>query len=170
MAKTIKKISNVDLIPAVDGISRKLALRRETCITKNLKKGDNPNNVVAIPGHTYMGVVTKNVNIIGYGTAKSVRLFMRKPMNAPLTTQEQAMQRVHFSRGTAWAREAMMDITVLTANEAKFAAAVNDFSKKIAGVSAAGYQSQYGWMSAVAIALDKDGQLPQTHALPDFDA
>ena len=36
-----KKLSNVELAYAVDGISRKLALRRETCIEKKLDVGGN---------------------------------------------------------------------------------------------------------------------------------
>lgn len=169
MAITRKKISNVDLMPAVDGISRKLALRRETCYNESISKGGG-NTYVVIPGHTYMGVTTKDVRVIGYGTVKRVRLFMRKPMEAPVVTADQFAQRAHFGTGTAWVAAALKDLTVISANQAKFLAATQDLRKTIAGISAAGYQTMRGWMTAIAIALEAEGKLPETHALPAFDA
>lgn len=170
MAIIRKKISNVDLMPAVDGISRKLALRREKCYNETINKGGDGNKQIVIPGHTYMGVTSKDVRIIGYGTVKRVRLFMRKPMDAPVATADQFAQRGHFSIGVGWTNAALKDLTVISANSAKFLAAMQDTSKTIAGISAAGYQTMRGWMSAIAIALDAEGHLPETHALPEFDA
>lgn len=170
MAILRKKISNVDLMPAVDGISRKLALRRETCYNKSIAKGGDSNKQVVIPGHTYMGVVTKDVRVYGYGTAKRVRLFMRKPMQAPDATTSQAENRLHFTLALTWVNAALKDLTVISANQAKFLAATQDLSKTIAGVSVAGYQTMRGWMTAVAYALEIEGKLPETHALPAFDA
>lgn len=167
---TRKKISNVDLMPAVDGISRKLALRRETCYDKSILKGGDSNKQIVIPGHTYMGVISKDVRLIGYGTVKRNRLFMRKPMNEPSPTQEQSFRRTYFTQGTGWTREALKDLTVIAANQRKFLDATKDLTKTIAGVSAAGYQNMRGWMSAIAIQLAAESKLPTTHALPDFDA
>lgn len=171
MAISRKKISNVDLMPAVDGISRKLALVREKCYNKAIGKGgEDSNTEVVIPGHTYMGIITKDVNIIGYGTTKRVRLFMRKPMNAPVPTAQDLAKRQYFADGIKWTNAALQDLTVVTANQQKFRDAVNDLTKTIAGVSAAGYQSMRGWMSAIAIKLAAEDELPSTHALPAFDA
>lgn len=167
---TRKKISNVDLMPAVDGISRKLALRRETCYDKSIAKGGDENKKIVIPGNTYMGVITKDVRLIGYGTVKRVRLFMRKPMTEPSPTQEQSFRRTYFTQGTQWTRDALKDLTVIAANQRKFLDATKDLTKTIAGISAAGYQNMRGWMSAIAIQLAADSKLPTTHALPDFDA
>lgn len=170
MAILYKKISNVDLMPAIDGISRKLALVRETCYNKEITKGGDSNTKVVIPGHTYMGVISKDVRIYGYGTAKRVRLFMRKPTQTPQLTVDQAQQRLHFGVGNAWVAAAMKDLTVISANQAKFLAATQDLTKKINGISVAGYQTMRGWMSAIAISLEAEGRLPETHALPNFDA
>lgn len=168
---TRKKISNVDLMPAVEGLSRKLALVREKCYTKSIGKGgEDSNTEVVIPGHTYMGVITKDVNIIGYGTTKRVRLFMRKPVKAPVPTAQDLARRLYFTEGVKWTNAALQDLTVVTANQQKFHDAVEDLSKTISGVSAAGYQSIRGWMAAIAIKLAAAEQLPQTHALPAFDA
>lgn len=169
MAITRKKVSNVDLMPAVEGISRKLALRRETCYDQSIPKGGDSEKLIVIPGHTYMGVTTKDIRIIGYGTTKRVRLFMRKPMQEPSPTQEQSFRRVYFTQGVEWTNSALKDLTVISANQAKFLEAMKDTSKTIAGVSAAGYQTMRGWMSAIAIALAAESELPTTHALPDFD-
>ena len=170
MAISRKKISNVDLMPAVDSISRKLALVREKCYNKAIMKGGDSNTEVVIPGHTYMGIITKNINVIGYGTTKRVRLFMRKAVNAPVPTAQDLNRRNNFTEGVKWTNAAMQDLTVVTANQQKFRDAVNDLSKTIAGVSAAGYQSMRGWMAAIAIKLAAEDELPQTHALPAFDA
>lgn len=172
MAIIRKKISNVDLMPAVDGISRKLALRRETCYEQSINKGGEGggNTQIVIPGHTYMGVTTKDIRIYGYGTAKRVRLFMRKSTPVPKLTDEQGQRRLAFGKGNAWVAAAMKDLTVISANQAKFLAATKDLSKTINGISVAGYQSMRGWMSAIAISLAADNKLPETHALPNFDA
>lgn len=170
MAILRKKISNVDLMPAVEGISRKLALRRETCYDQSISKGGDGNKKVVIPGHTYMGIITKDVRVIGYGTAKRVRLFMRKSMPVPELTVDQAQRRLAFGTGNAWVAAAQKDLTVIAANQRKFLDATKDLTKTIAGISAAGYQNMRGWMSAIAIQLAADSKLPTTHALPDFDA
>lgn len=166
-----KKISNVSFMPAIEGISRKLALRRETCINKDVNVGGQPANKKVIPGQTYMGVVTRPVNIIGVGTVQRSTLFMRKPMNAPVATSATLLRRVNFAKAKIWVDAAMQSLEVVSANMAKFIAAKADLSKTIKGVSARGYQSERGWMFAIAYAILKQGgQLPQNYALPEFDA
>lgn len=167
MATTYKKISNVSFMPAVTGVSRKLALRREKCYNVNIPRGNEMG--VKIPGKTYMGVVSKEVNIIGYGTVTATRLFMRTPMNTPETTTAQAAHRNAFTAGIEWANNAWLDLATFAQNQAKFAAALADHSKRIEGVSVVGYQSFRGWMKGVAIALAKADKLPQTYLLPAFD-
>lgn len=164
-----KKLGNVSLIPAVEGISRKLALRRETCTQKTLQRGIQ--GEIVIPGHTYMGVISKSVNVIGYGSANRVNLFMRKSTILSPATAGQVQTRSYFAAARRWVVDAQEDLSVLTANQAKFVAAVNDLSKTIKGISARGYQSMNGWMMGIAFAILKDGEeLPSNHALPAFDA
>jgi len=164
-----KKLGNVSLIPAVEGISRKLALRRETCTQKTLNRGFQ--GKIVIPGHTYMGVISKSVNVIGYGSANRVNLFMRKStiLGAPSSSQMQT--RVNFAAARRWVVDAQEDLSAITANQAKFVLAVNDLSRTIKGISAEGYQSMNGWMMGVAFAILKSGEeLPVNHQLPSFDA
>ena len=166
-----KKMSNVSFMPAIEGISRKLALRRETCINKDVNVGGHSANKKVIPGQTYMGVVTRPVHVIGVGTVQCSTLFMRKPMNAPVATTATLQRRVNFAKAKVWVDAAMQSLEVVSANMAKFIAAKNDLSKKIKGVSARGYQSERGWMFAIAYAILKQGgQLPANYALPEFDA
>ncbi len=166
-----KKMSNVTFMPAIEGISRKLALRRETCINKEVKVGGDPASKKVIPGRTYMGVVTRPVNVIGVGTVQRSTLFMRKPMNALAASSGQITSRVNFAKAKLWVDAAMKSLEVVSANMAKFIAAKNDFTKTIKLVSAYGYQSERGWMFAIAVAILNDGgQLPANYALPDFDA
>lgn len=164
-----KKLSNVVLMPAVEGISRKIALRRETCIEKNVAVGDL-DNVKNIPGTAYMGVVSRMRNVNGVGQVRQNFLFIRKSTAATMATSKQLDQRAAFQFGLKWVRDAWSDLSAITTNQLRYKAAREDYSKKIEGVSAYGYQNMRGWMSAIAIRLKAAGKLPETHVLPEFDA
>lgn len=167
-----KKLSNVQLAFAVEGISRKLALRRETCIEKSVNKGGlgDVTKATVIPGHTYMGVVSRMRNVNGIGQVRQNFLFIRKSMAAVPLTSEQVDQRAYFGAGIKWVKAAWSDLNAITQNQMRYKAAREDFSKTIEGVSAYGYKNMRGWMSAIAIRLKAADKLPQTHVLPDFDA
>ena len=163
-----KKLGNVALMPAIEGISRKLALRRETCTQKTIIRG---NDNIVIPGKTYMGVISKDVNVIGYGNAKRVSLFMRKSTILGPVSADQMEVRTNFTAARKWVTDALRDLSALTTNQQKFKEAVDDLSKTISGISASGYQSQRGYMMGVAMAILKEGgTLPVNHQLPSFDA
>ena len=167
-----KKLSNVVLMPAVEGISRKIALRRETCVEKYVNIGHLGDNSTAvnIPGTAYMGVVSRMRNVNGVGQVRQNFLFIRKSTAATEPTSEQLDQRAAFQLGLKWVKEAWTDLSAITTNQLRYKAAREDYSKKIEGVSAYGYQNMRGWMSAIAIRLKKAGKLPETHVLPEFDA
>lgn len=168
-----KKISNVVLMPAVEGISRKIALRRETCIEKNVNVGSiqGTKDMMKIPGTTYMGIVSRLRNVNGIGKVRQNFLFIRKSTEATPLTTEQLDQRAYFSVGVKWVKDAWSDLNAITVNQQRYAAARADYSKKIEGVSAYGYKNMRGWMSAIAIRLKAAGKLPASgHVLPDFDA
>lgn len=164
-----KKLSNVVLMPAVEGISRKIALRRETCFEKIVNVG-SLGNVQEIPGTTYMGVVSRLRNVNGVGHVRQNYLFMRKSTETLPPTSEQLDQRAYFAAGLKWVKDALSDLMAITENQLRYKAALADFTKKIEGVSAFGYKNMRGWMTAIAIRLRAAGKLPQTHVLPDFDA
>lgn len=165
-----KKLSNVAFMPAIESISRKLALRRETCTNKLIQNNDEGGRQVIIPGHTYMGVSAQQVGVIGYGTVTKHTLFIRKPIDPKELTANQVTSRARFMKAVNWAREAYQDLSTIAANQNKFLVARKDFSKTIGGVSAVGYQTFRGWMCGVVYELDKQNNFPQTHALPEFDA
>lgn len=167
-----KKLSNVVLMPAFEGISRKIALRRETCIEKNVNVGDlgDVQDALKIPGTTYMGVVSRMRNVNGVGQVRQNFLFIRKSIVAPTLTSEQLDQRAYFAAGLKWVKDALVDLMAITENQLRYKAARADYSKKIQGVSAYGYKNMRGWMSAIAIRLKAADKLPANHILPDFDA
>lgn len=168
-----KKLSNVQLAFAVEGISRKLALRRETCIEKSVNVGllGGNQDTMKIPGHTYMGVVSRMRNVNGIGQVRQNFLFIRKSIVAAPLTSEQLDQRAYFSAGIKWVKDAWSDLNAITQNQMRYKAAREDFSKTIEGVSAYGYKNMRGWMSAIAIRLKAADKLPaSSHVLPDFDA
>lgn len=168
-----KKLSNVQLAFAVEGISRKLALRRETCIEKDVIVGHlgGVPDAMKIPGTTYMGVVSRMRNVNGIGQVRQNYLFIRKSMKAPELTTEQLDQRAYFAAGLKWVKDAWSDLNAITQNQQRYKAARGDFSKTIEGVSAYGYKNMRGWMSAIAIRLKAADKLPaSSHLLPDFDA
>lgn len=167
-----KKLSNVVLMPAFEGISRKIALRRETCLEKDVNVGDlgGPQDALKIPGTTYMGVVSRLRNVNGVGQVRQNFLFIRKSFVAPPLTADQQDQRAYFAAGLKWVKDAWSDLNAITQNQMRYKAAREDYSKKIQGVSAYGYKNMRGWMSAIAIRLKAADKLPQTHVLPEFDA
>lgn len=168
-----KKLSNVVLMPAFEGISRKIALRRETCLEKNVYVGGLGNvqeDALKIPGTTYMGVVSRMRNVNGVGQVRQNFLFIRKSIVAAPLTSEQLDQRAYFTAGLKWVKDAWSDLNAITQNQQRYKAAREDYSKKIQGVSAYGYKNMRGWMSAIAIRLKAADKLPQTHVLPEFDA
>ena len=170
---SVKKLSNVTLIPAVEGISRKLALRRESCYGKKVyHNGYAAQTTIEVPGTTYMGVINQAKKLNGVGTVVTNRLFLRRASVAPESSENQMAVRQAFSNAAPWVNAALRDLSALTANQLKYKAAREDYNKKIAGVSAYGYQNMRGWMFAIAMALvlDPDAELPSNHQLPAFDA
>lgn len=166
-----KKLSNVAFMPAIDGISRKLALRREKCINRTeqfVGESGARGKEIYLPGKTYMGVVTRDYNIIGTGFVTRSTLFMRKPMNAPVVTTAQNQIRAAFANGIAWANDANADLGAITQNQITFLNC-RDSGTGIAGVSPRGYHTMLGWMKAVAIKAIRAGKtLPESHLLDDI--
>lgn len=159
-----KKVSNVSFMPAIDGISRKLALRRETCIDKIITKSGA--SKLAINGHIYMGVVSRNVNIAGVGPVIKNTLFMRKPMAAHIPSDNELAARTKFTQVNAWVRDALEDLSAVTYNETQWTTCLNE-GKTCQGVSPRGYQTVGGWMKGVAYAMLAAGSsLPENHKVP----
>lgn len=166
---SVKKIkNNVSFMPAIDGVSRKWALRRETCTNKQFRAGSQGINV---QGTAYLGCVTKTVPVIGVGPVQRTYLFMRKPMALAPATADQLQVRGYFVSAKAWVDAAMKDLSALTDNQQRFLAAKAEPYRTTKGVAALGYQLMRGWMLAVAYAmLENDEELPANHKLPGFDA
>lgn len=161
MAKEFK--SNITFMPVVESISRKFALRRETCSNKTVGQKE-------IGPVQYMGSGARRHFVAGLGTVKRNYFFMRKyARSTPITTEEQ-LNRSYFELVSKWNKKVWHNLSVLTANQEKWDQAVADLSKTIKGVSAAGY-NRLGWSFAIGMKMKaNDETLPDTGALPAFDA
>lgn len=165
-----KKLSNISYMPAVENVSRKFALRRETCTNKTIQTRNSEGNgkVVNIPGRTYMGAMTIECHVNGYGIVKKNVLFIRKPMTLGPASQSQAEAKTAFAVGNAWARAAQKDLSAITQNQITYLSC-RDNHTAIYRVLTDGYQSMTGWMRAIAIKAANDGvTLPQSHLLTDI--
>lgn len=156
MAK--KKFSTIGLSPMVESVNRKFARRIDTSYNKRVPKGLDGNNNISIPGNTFMGCSTRDVNIIGVGNVKKHIMFFHRPMNEPVPTQAVLNARTNFSETVEWANTRVKDLSVIANDRQKFLEAKADFSKRIKGVSAYGYEGMRGWMFAIGMAYLKAGQ------------
>ena len=165
-----KKLSNISYMPAVENVSRKFALRRETCTNKTIQAQNSNGNgkAVFIPGRTYMGAMTIESHVNGYGIVKKNVLFIRKPMTLGPASAAQADAKTAFMIGNEWAIATMKDLSVLTQNQQTYLSC-RDNHTAIYRVLTDGYQSMYGWVRAIAIKAANDGvTLPQSHLLTDI--
>lgn len=155
-----KKISTIAYAPMVEQVNRKFALRKETCTTKTLGSK-------IIPGVTYMGGSTRQVNINGYGPVNKQIMFFRKPYNrGPLSSKER-QNRINFSQVSEWTKELMTDVSTLTQNQLKYKACVDDPTKSVKYVHARGYEGMRGWVFAIGMNILGEGEtLPANHELP----
>lgn len=160
-----RNFNTIGYNPMVESVNRKFARNIDTCVPKAI-----PGNRT-LPGQLYMGAYTREVNLAGIGPVKKNTMFLRKPYKPAARTSAQLDVRLAFKSATTWARDARKDLSVLAANQEKWKTASANRSKTIKGVSAYGYQSMLGWMTAIAFQCAvQDGNVPTTGALPAFDA
>lgn len=157
------KTSNIAFMPVVEHISRKFALRKETCGYKNYREG----RVQTSLGFMGAGVRTKRID---GQLVKCNFFFMRKNgRTSPLSAAE-TNARASFKLAQAWTKDAMEDLSAITANQQKYRESLQT-GKTIKGYYAGNYSSIRGWISAIAITMKNDDEtLPQDHMLPAFDA
>lgn len=158
-----KKVSNITFMPVVESISRKFALRKETCSLKGNDQGQT--DVVQ-----YMGSGTRTKKFNGTFVTQNY-FFMRKNARLTQPSSSELDARAAFTQGNAWALAARSDLMAITANQQKFKESnASGGSKRIKGLWAGNY-TMLSWMRAIAIKMVNDGEtLPQDHLLPAFDA
>lgn len=156
-----KKISNISFMPVVETISRKFALRRETCSTKTNQQGQTS-------VFSYMGSGTRMKRFNG-GLVNQNYFFMRKIARQTEPSSDEMNARASFTEGVRWAKAAAHDLSALSHNQLAFAES-SKTGKTIKDVWAGDYTFN-GFLRAVAIKMANDGEtLPQNHQLPAFDA
>lgn len=165
-----KKMSNVNFVVGIEGVSRKFARRMDTAVNKLYTPGLAGLRVSdatkVIPGVSYFGNVSRSVNVLGIGNVTRNTFFVRKPYNAKAATQAQITVRENLTAAKRWVDVALTSLAVITQNQQTFLTCREDFSKTVWGVSVFGYQSMRGWMMGCAMAkLKADGELPSDHLL-----
>ena len=158
-----KKISNITFMPAVETVSRKFALRRETCSEKTNNQGQK--NVFS-----YFGSGTRKKMFNG-GLIDQNYLFMRKNARQTEPSSSEMTARAAFAEGVQWAKAAAKDLTALSHNQAAWVQSVHSGgAKTIKGLWGGNY-SFVGYLRAVAIKMANAGEtLPVNHQLPAYDA
>lgn len=155
-----KQISNITFMPVVETISRKFALRRETCTLKtSQQKESNTFN--------YMGSGAR-VKMFNGGLVTQNYFFMRKNARTSALSADETTNRSNFTAVAIWRKAVREDLSKLSSNQAKYRESLQQ-NKTIEGVWAGDY-SFSGFIFAVGMAiLGNGGTLPQDHALPAFD-
>lgn len=158
-----KKVSNITFMPVVESISRKFALRKETCSLKGSDQGQT--NVFS-----YMGSGTRRKKFNGTVITQNY-FFMRKNARLTQPSSSELDARAAFTAGHAWALAAKSDLMAITQNQIKYKESnASGGSKRIKGLWAGDY-TVFGWLCAIAIKMANAGEtLPQDHILPAFDA
>lgn len=155
-----KQISNITFMPVVETISRKFALRRETCTLKTSQQKESNT-------FSYMGSGAR-VKMFNGGLVTQNYFFMRKNARSTALSADEQTNRDNFRSVAVWRKAVKGDLSKLSANQAKYRGSLNEH-KTIEGVWAGDYSFD-GFIFAVGMAiLSGGGTLPQDHALPDFD-
>ena len=149
--------ANVGFMPAVESISRKFALRKDTCSTKNF-----------FGVNKFMGAGVRKYNVIGYGSGSVNYFFMRKNPRLSGPTSSELTQRSAFTDGVQWAAEALKDLTARTHNQQVYRAVRENPDLTVGGHSMKGVSSMYGMLRryGILLAIDQE-ELPSNHQLPD---
>lgn len=155
-----KKVSNITFMPVVESISRKFALRKETCSKKESQQGEE--HVM-----TYMGSGTRR-KVFGGTVVTQNYFFMRKNPRLTQPSSSELDAREAFVAGLAWADLASKDLTAVAYNQARYLESRNE-KKRVKGYWAGDYTIK-GWLRAIAIHMSNEGEtLPADHRVPAFD-
>ena len=153
MAKLFK--SNISYMPVVEGISRKFALRRETCSNKTVG-----NKIIAAKG--WMGGSVRTYNLGGYGkVSKNVFVIRKFGSIIPASTSQVQVRHI-FEMANKAVSTQLKDLMQMTTIQNLYIGGLSDLTKTVAGVSVKGYTYR-GWVTAVDFARKKaDPTLSQT--------
>lgn len=163
MAKEVK--STINYMTGIEGVSRKFALRRNTCTNKNIGENVVGGNHKIIGPTKFLGGSVRTKYISGFGKVQRNYLFMR--LIAQDTTAKSALAlkiRSAFAMAAQSKSEIMNDLSQIATLVANWKIADADHSKRMAGVSAAGYDMP-GWVFAIQFARFKnnDWSAPQNY-------
>lgn len=134
----------IQYMPVVDQINRKFAKRSATTTL----------------GNRFMGGMTTQRTLAGYGVVRKNSLFFREDARTTAPSETEIAQRQAFGLGVQAGNRLLKDLSVITRYQEMYDQAADDFTKKVFGVSAKGYDYR-GWMIACQIhayAKNKEGK------------
>lgn len=142
--------NNINFMPAVESMSRKFVPRKETCGNKTVGKK-------LIKGKGWIGSAVRQGYAAGYGPYSKNYVVIRKhARTSALSTEEmQGISRFSAASKIAYFQRHSLDQAAVLRQ--MWLAAREDTTKKVKGVSAAGYD-YYGWIFAVDYKRLKDGE------------
>ena len=155
----IKKNHTIAYIPGISGVSRKFALRRDTCIDKEYASG------VTTDGVSYLGGSVHTKNLLGVGEVKNNFVFMRMAMKKPRATAAQSEVRTFFTLCVGWVNAAMKDISTISENKAKIKEAAATH-KNIGNASVYGNTFRGVFWDYCYGVVSSTGNVPQSYLLP----
>ena len=129
-------------MPVVDQINRKFALRKTKCVKVEGR--------VNLEANRFMGGMTTERYLPGYGIVRKNSLFFRVNPRSTEPSEDERLLRLHFSQGVKAGNRLLKDLSVITRYTEMYDQASDDFTKKVFGVSAKGYDYR-GWMIACQI-------------------
>lgn len=163
-----KKLSKIGYMNPVEQISRKFVPRH---MTSRAVSSALPGPGYILPKVKWFGAAVQERKVQGYGTVTKNIFVCRQYGRTSLAKAGELSNRVNFQIANAWAIAAFKDLMAQAQNIQRWLQAIDNFDKRIEGVSAKGYQTTRGWVVAVAMALLGAGKtLPADHILPAFDA
>lgn len=166
-----KKLSKIGYMNPVEQISRKFVPRHMTSRAATSQGGIPVGPGYILPKVKWFGAAVQERKVQGYGTVTKNIFVCRQYGRQSLPLAGELTNRANFSVAREWVRLAFKDLMAQGTNIQRWLQAIDDFDKRIAGVSAKGYQTTSGWCMAVAMALLGAGKtLPADHILPAFDA
>lgn len=153
MAKEVK--STINYMTGIEGVSRKFTLRRNTCTNKRIANAIIGANHKILGPTKFFGGSVRTQYISGFGKVQNNYLFMRLIAQKTSGSSLVLHIRTAFAEASKSKSEIMNDLSQIATLTANWKIADADHSKRMAGVSAAGYDMP-GWVMAIQFARLKN--------------
>lgn len=142
--------NNINFMPAVESMSRKFVPRKETCGNKTIGKK-------ILKGNGWIGSAVRQGYAAGYGPYSKNYVVIRKHMRSSALSTDEMQAQSRFSATAKILQYQRHDLAQQSNLRDMWLEARANTSKKVKGVSAAGYDF-LGWIFAVDYKRLADGE------------